>query len=126
MNNAQGVETLGMGDFTLRKIHEEIVPRATGGGAGHIYAPYKITVPGYRADDCFVFISPRSYYSSSQDGNSGYDLRTPVYIDMGGEDIGIIRYKNMSNWDPGNRLWRDVHAYYGVECTVEVFKVYGG
>lgn len=129
MNNAQGVETLGMSDFTLRKIHEQVVPGASSSWVWNasINSPYRITVPGYKADECVVVISPRSYYGSAQDANIAIgELRTPVYVDLGGEDIGIIRYCNEENFDLGNRVWRPRWRWCAVECVVEVFRVYGG
>lgn len=120
-----GVETLGMGDFTIRKIFEATVPGIRGSGAGHINAPYSISVPGYSADQCFVVMTPKVYAQGGQSGNSAYvDLKTPTYVDLGGESIGIIRYINYSLYQ--NDRWSTFHTYLSSECTVEVFRVYGG
>jgi len=129
INNAQGVETLGMGDFTLRKIHEQVVPGAASNWVlnATINAPYRITVPGYKPEECIVMISPRSYYGDAQSSSGTVsDLRTPVYVDMGGEDIGIIRYCNEEAYDSPNRRWFSRWRWCATDSVVEVFRVYGG
>ncbi|MBD9657489.1 hypothetical protein IB239_21895 [Pseudomonas sp. PDM12] len=129
MNNAQGVETLGMGDFTLRKIHEQIVPGASSNWTWNvtINSPYRITVPGYKPDECIVIISPLSYYGSAQGSNGAIsELRTPVYVDLGGEDIGIIRYCNEDVYDSPNGRWLVCSRWGAMDSVVEVYKVYGG
>lgn len=127
LNN--GVETLGMGDFTMRKIHEEVVPAASGPWVRNasINEPYLITVPGYVASQCYVVITPKVYSAGEQTAASNVNaLRTPVYVDMGGEVIGIIRYANERWYDYANQLYRDSYRWCAVESVVEVFRVYGG
>lgn len=122
LNDERGGEILGMSDFTIRKIFEATVPAATSGDPNQ---PYLLTIPGYDPDKCFVLISPTSYYTYYQGDNTAGDLKVPVFKDMGGEVISIIRYNYIRDWDPSNQRWVYSYRWRSIQSTVEVFKVFG-
>lgn len=123
-----GIRTLGMADFTYRKIFEASVPGISDSWTFNRYinSPYVLNVPGYDPSTCFVFIAPTGYYGGAQsDGSVSNQLMTPTYRDLGGEQIGIIRFANELWDDAPNQRKLNRSRWCGQACIVEVFRVYG-
>lgn len=119
-----GVKCLSMADFTIRKIFEADIAAASSNWTnGTRSDSVVLTVPGYVASECFVVITPKSY--SGQQGESSNALLTPYYRDLGGDQIGIVRYSQDNWYDLANQIYRPRWRLWSVACTVEVFKVIG-
>lgn len=118
------IKTLSMADFTIRKIFEADVAAASSNWTKGTRSDYlTLTVPGYVASECFVVITPKSYSGSQSESSNA--LLTPYYRDIGGEQIGIVRYMQDNWYDAANQIFRDRWRLWSVACTVEVFKVIG-
>lgn len=120
--NESGVQTLGMGDFTIEKIFQATVPKRTGGGSGHLNSPVVFSVPGYNPSTCFVIITPLVYAGYDQPGYDDNFGMTPYYTDLGGTSIGIIDYCNYYLMD-FNGNYNPVHTFGGVASQIEVVRV---
>jgi hypothetical protein len=119
------VQTLGMEDFTMRKIFEAEIPALVE------YSPQdfnsytrtdslNFTVPGYTASKCFVVITPKQYVQSEQGNVWPF---TPYYKDLGGELIGVVRYVQDSWYDTSNRVYRGRWRANTPLCSLEVYEV---
>lgn len=119
-----GIKTLGMEDFTIRKIFEATVPGAQSNWVnGTRTDSVQFTVPGYESDKCFVIITPTTYNTSAQN-NSSTPLLTPEFVELGGEVIGIVRYAQDNWFDFSNNIFRQRWRDSSPPCIVEVFKVF--
>lgn len=110
------VKVLGMEDFTLHKIFEAEIPAMFGQGAGSRSDYYELSVPGYVSSECYVLITPSVYYSDPQSTSTPY---TPVYVELGGERIGVQRYIN----DVGSGQ-RSGWFANSAKSILEVYKVF--
>lgn len=110
---------LSNSDFTIYKIFETEIPAVPSGSGGGVRTDYiTVTIPGYSEDTCFVTITPKSYSASPQSGATRF---TPVYIDLGGEDIGVLTYVPYRQWTGSN--WGNGWLAGTVLCELEVFKI---
>lgn len=126
VNDANGVQILGMEDFTLRKIYETTFP-ATGVSAWTlgVKSDYDVlSIPGYSASTCFVVITPLTYYTTDQ-SQAENPMYTPTYVDLGGETIGIVRYIQDTWYDISNQRFRDRWRWCAIDSIVEVYKYSG-
>lgn len=95
-----GTRTLGMNDFTYYKIFETDIP-----AAGSNTSIYPVVVPGYDSESCVVLFTPLNYIAGEQPGgllpaNGGGFV--PVYKDLGGETVGVVRRSLASYFDDSN------------------------
>ncbi|NIL16790.1 hypothetical protein [Pseudomonas sp. AN3A02] len=116
-----GVKTLGMEDFTIKRLASQVIPAITTGGGGFKYN-YDTTmdVPGYDPANCFVIITPRKYAGYDQTISDNWPV-LPTYVDLGGTKIGLRTWLNYGVYD-GHRF---KYYWYAktVECVVEVVRV---
>lgn len=118
-----GAKTLGMEDFTIQRLASFVVPGSKTSGTGVRTDSLVYDIPGYNPATCFVMITPRVYANYPQPGyddNWGY---TPTYKDLGGTQIGIIRYMNYKQPTGVGGNTRDAWDEKTVECVVEVVRV---
>lgn len=118
-----GVETLGMGDFTYSKIFEAVIP-----APGNDTSVYPVTVPGYNDTDCVVVFTPINYLTGAQSGgfSPGAPGYVPVYRSLGGEVLGVVRRVESTYYDPGGAgTWRTFYTTSSASL-MEVYRVFGG
>jgi hypothetical protein len=119
--DANGVQTLGMEDFTIQKLAQMVLPATRAGGQGVNSSYILMDVPGYDPATCFVTITPKVYGPpQSQIGQWGV---LPTYKDLGGTKIGIITYVNYRKPTGFQGNYTDLWAANIVECVIEVVKV---
>ncbi|WP_080965381.1 hypothetical protein [Pseudomonas protegens] len=121
--DANGVNTLGMGDFTIQRLAKMNLPASFSGGRGHRGDSLVFEVAGYDPSKCYVIITPTAYSGGQPGYPDGWGY-LPTYRNLGGEQIGIVTYVNyMSN--AGNLsgkyypMWRSRVA----PCVIEVVRV---
>lgn len=86
------VRTLGMEDFTLKKIFETEIPARPKASGANVRSDMLIfNIPGYNQETCFVVITPKTFMQGTQNGYSDGPY-TPYYVDLGGESIGVLTY----------------------------------
>lgn len=112
-----GVRTLGMQDFTYTKIFETTIP-----APGASTAVYPVEVPGYDPDTCVVVFKPVTYITGDQPGFlvAGGGGFVPVYRDLGGETIGVIRRASATYFDISNQRFES----YFTTTAASVMQVY--
>jgi hypothetical protein len=123
VSDGAGAKTLGMDDFTIQRLASFVVAGSKTSGTGVRTDSLVYNIPGYDPATCFVMITPRVYANYAQPGyddNWGY---TPTYKDLGGSQIGIIRYMNYKQPTGVGGNTRDAWIEKTVECVVEVVKV---
>ena len=122
VSDGNGIETLGMDDFTLQRLAFMSIPASRTNGSGTRSDYILMDVDGYDPSTCFVTITPRAYATGGQGEGQGYWGCMPTYKDLGGTRIGIITYSNYSVVDgigDTYNLWNEQVA----ECVVEVVRV---
>jgi len=112
-----------MQDFTLQKIFEMVIPERKGEQITSARSDYLVvTVPGYRPDDCIVSIKPMIY--ANYDQGRGYTWGcTPTFVDLGGEQIGIVCYTNGQTYV--NDRYSYTSSYNSVQSLLEVMRFRG-
>lgn len=118
-----GVQTLSMDDFTIRRLYSGVIAAQPKAGGVNFRSDYiVINIPGYNPATCFVTITPRAYAGVDQvPQNENTWPSVPTYVDLGGSSIGICTWTNYGVYD-GNR-WKYFWKAFSVECTVEVVRV---
>jgi hypothetical protein len=121
--DSNGVQTLGMEDFTIEKLAQMYLPAVRTMGNG-IRSDYIVMdVPGYNPATCFVVITPRVYAGYSQPGRPDSWGYVPTYKDLGGTQIGIFTYVNRRRPTGYHDNYVDEWTEHTVECVVEVVRV---
>lgn len=118
--DASGNATLTMQDFTYTQIFETNIP-----APGSDTSVYQVVVPGYSASTCIVIFTPLSYVTGDQPGfllSGGF---VPVYKDLGGNRVGVIRRAPATYYDSSNQRYQ---TYYTTTdaSRMQVFRFAGG
>jgi len=121
--DANGVQTLGIEDFTIQKLAQMVLPESRTGGSGTRSDYILMDVPGYNPSTCFVIITPRKYAGYNQPGRPDLWGYVPTYKDLGGSLIGIFTYVNRRRPTGYRDNYVDEWVSHTVECVVEVVKV---
>jgi hypothetical protein len=121
--DANGVQTLGMEDFTIEKLAQMNLPAMRNMGNGIRSDYILMDVPGYNPATCFVVITPRVYAGYSQPGYPDLWGYVPTYKDLGGTQIGIFTYVNRRRPTGYHNNYVDEWNEHTVECVVEVVRV---
>lgn len=126
VNDADGLQILGMEDFTLRKIYEAEIPALVESSPTDFNSYVRtdtlnFTIPGYNPAKCFVVITPKTYVQTEQ-GNP--TPLTPYYKDLGGETIGVVRYLQDTWYDISNQVYRGRWRANTPVCSLEVYEVF--
>ena len=120
--DGNGVETLGMDDFTIQRLAIMTIPASRSGGLGVRGDYILINVDGYDPATCFVTITPKAYSPYPQGAGQAYWGCVPTYKDLGGTQIGIITYGNYFEVDyKGDWIFKWKSEV--VESVVEVVRV---
>ena len=120
--DGNGVQTLGMEDFTLQRLAIMTLPAKNSAGQGVNSSYILMDVAGYDPATCLVLITPKVYASYPQPGYPDNWGVTPTYIDLGGTKIGIITYVNRRE-PKGDGDFLDRWIERTVESVVEVVRV---
>ncbi|KPY96960.1 hypothetical protein ALP50_200203 [Pseudomonas syringae pv. spinaceae] len=123
VRDANGVQTLGMEDFTIRKLAVMTIPASHTSGKGTRTDYILMDVPGYDPAKCFVMITPKQYASYGQPGYPDEWGYVPTYKDLGGAKIGIFTYVNRRRATGVNNNYSDEWVEHPVESVVEVVRV---
>ncbi|KGS15126.1 hypothetical protein ALO43_101237 [Pseudomonas tremae] len=123
VRDASNVQTLGMEDFTIRKLASMVIPASRTSGEGIRSDYILMDVPNYDPAKCFVLITPRQYASYGQPGNPDAWGYVPTYKDLGGTSIGIFTYVNRRRPTGVGGRFRDEWIEHAVESVVEVVRV---
>lgn len=121
--DGNGVQTLGMEDFTLQRLAIMTLPARFSGGLGVNTSSILMDVDGYDPATCLVIITPRVYASYPQPGYSDSWGMTPTYVDLGGTKIGIVTYVNKLNPTGEGNNYTASWIERTVESVIEVVRV---
>lgn len=110
-----GVRTLGMQDFTYTKIFEVVIP-----APGSDTSVYPVVVPGYDSSNCVVVFKPLTYITGNQPGFLISEGFVPVYTELGGETIGVVRRAAARYFDISNQRF----VSYFTTTSASVMQVY--
>lgn len=124
IRNENGVQTLGMEDFTIHRLATMEIPAAKSGGNGTRTDFITWDVPGYDPAKCFLLITPKYYAGYPQDGKtSGWGF-LPTYRNLGGTQVAIFVYVNRRRQTGvGSDPWRDEWIQNTAHCIVEAVRV---
>jgi len=120
--DGSGNRTLGMQDFTYYKIFEVEIP-----APGSDTSVYPVTVPGYDPNTCVVIFTPLVYVTGNQPGFLGANGAgfVPVYKDLGGEVVGVVRRALARYYDTTNQRFVNYHTITAASL-MQVYKFSGG
>jgi len=120
--DGNGVETLGMDDFTIQRLAILTIPASNTSGAGIRSDYITLSVDGYDPATCFVTITPKVYSPYPQGQGQVSWGCVPTYRDLGGSNIAIITYCNKYTPDYKGDWVFSWNANV-VESVVEVVRV---
>lgn len=123
VSNAQGIQTLGMQDFTVQKLASMEVPGRSNSGSG-IRSDYILwRIPGYDPSKCFLVISPKVYAGYPQNGQVGAWGVLPTYRNAGGEQVAIFTYCNRRRPTGVGGKYTDEWVEHTVHAVIEAVRV---
>ncbi|WP_439851162.1 hypothetical protein ACTACG_07435 [Pseudomonas syringae] len=123
VRDANSVQTLGMEDFTIRKLAVMTIAASRKSGTGVREDYILIDVPGYDPSKGFVMITPKQYAAYGQPGNPDAWGYVPTYKDLGGTQIAIFTYVNRRRATGVGGNYSDEWVEHVVESVVEIVRV---
>lgn len=125
INNANGIQTLGMDDFTIQRLATMEIPategtRKNGRGTRSDYILWN--VPGYDPAKCFLLITPKYYAGYPQNGQISSWGYLPTYRNLGGTQVALFSYVNR-RWPNGSGGYIDEWIEHTAHCVIEAVRV---